>query len=95
MVLNQLIASQLTADVQPRWFEEQFPNKILYVSDVSDVSSGSVARWRRIFLADVTPRPKNRSPASDAERGESPKITLASEALAVPDAANNRIQLLP
>ncbi len=92
VVLNQLIASQLTADVQPRWFEEQFPNKILYVSDVSDVSAGSVARWRKIFLADVTPPPEDR-PASDAERGESPTITLASEALAVPDAPNNRIQV--
>lgn len=91
LVLNQLIASQLTADVQPRWFEEQFPNKILYVSDVSDVTSGSVARWRKIFLADVTPAEDR--PAGDAERGESPKVTLATEALAVPDAPNNRIQL--
>ena len=31
-VQNQLIASQLTADVQPRVFAEQFPNSILYVS---------------------------------------------------------------
>jgi lipopolysaccharide export LptBFGC system permease protein LptF len=30
-VENQLIAGQLTADVQARVFEEQFPNTILYV----------------------------------------------------------------
>jgi LPS export ABC transporter permease LptG/LPS export ABC transporter permease LptF len=87
-VQNQLIASQLTADVQPRVFAEQFPNSILYVSDVL---AGTTSRWRRIFLADVTP-PESRAPGA-AERGDSPLITLATDALAVPDVALNRIQL--
>lgn len=87
-VQNQLIASQLTADVQPRVFAEQFPNSILYVSDVLP---GTTSRWRRIFLADVTP-PESRAPGA-AERGDSPLITLATDALAVPDVALNRIQL--
>ena len=39
------IASELTADVQPRVFEEQFPNKVLYVGDV--IVRPSFARWRR------------------------------------------------
>src|SRR5712691_9636870 len=85
---NQLIAGQLTADIQPRVFEERFPNSILYVSDVL---TGPASRWRKIFLADITP-PESRPPGT-AERGDSPRITLASEAVAVPDVAGNRIQL--
>ena len=87
-VQNQLIASQLTADVQPRVFAEQFPNSILYVSDVVP---GTTSHWRRIFLADVTP-PEARAPGG-IERGDSPLVTLATDALAVPDVALNRIQL--
>src|SRR5579862_6443476 len=34
-VLNQLVAGELTAAVHERIFEEQFPNNILYVGDVS------------------------------------------------------------
>lgn len=91
-VLNQLIASELTADVQPRVFAEQFPNQILYVGDVKEVAPGSTTRWRKIFLADITP-PESR-PKGPSEQGDSPMVTLATDALAVPDVANNRIQLL-
>jgi LPS export ABC transporter permease LptG/LPS export ABC transporter permease LptF len=87
-VENQLIAGRLTADIEPRVFEERFPNSILYVSDVV---TGPASRWRRIFLADITP-PESRLPG-EADRGDNPRITLASEALAVPDVAGNRIQL--
>lgn len=87
-ILNQLVASELTADVQPRVFEEQFPNRILYVSDVIP---GATTRWRKIFIADVTP-PENRT-AADADRGDAPLVTFAAEAIAVPDAVNNRIQM--
>jgi len=86
-VENQLIAGQLTADVQPRVFEEQFPNTILYVNDVT----GAGARWRKVFVADVTP-PESRPPGSP-ERGDNPTVTLALEAVVLPDAAANRIQL--
>src|SRR5579871_4680822 len=64
-IVNQLVAAQLTAEVQPRVFEEQFPNTILYVGDV--VPSGRVFRWRNIFMADLTP-PANQRP-SGHERG--------------------------
>ncbi len=87
-VANQMIARQLTADIQPRVFEEQFPNTILYVSDIT---SGQNSRLRRIFMADITP-PAERKPDT-ADRGDSPRITLASEAMALPDVAHNRIQL--
>jgi LPS export ABC transporter permease LptF/LPS export ABC transporter permease LptG len=85
---NQLLARQLTSDVQPRVFEEQFPNSILYVNDVT---TGPNPQWKRIFLADITP-PEQRKPGT-AERGDSPMITLASEALAIPDVSAHRIQL--
>src|ERR1700722_4879422 len=71
-VRNVLIASELTADVQARVFEEQFPNKVLYVGDVV---IGPPARWRQIFVADVTP-PGERGPSA-SERGDNPSITLA------------------
>lgn len=87
-VENQVIARQLTTAVQPRIFEEQFPNSILYVNDVT---SGTVPRWKRVLIFDITP-PENR-PRGAAERGDSPTVTLASEALAVPDVEANRIQL--
>ncbi|HEX5431134.1 MAG TPA: LptF/LptG family permease, partial [Bryobacteraceae bacterium] len=89
VVLNRLLASELTADVQPRVFAEQFPNKILYVSDV--IPGTGAAQWRKIFLADVTP-PGEQKPGA-AERGDSPAVLLASGAVAIPDVANNRIQL--
>jgi LPS export ABC transporter permease LptG/LPS export ABC transporter permease LptF len=87
-IKNILIASELTADVQARVFEEQFPNKILYVGDVI---VGPPSRWRQIFVADVTP-PGERAPSA-AERGDNPLITLAPEAIAIPDASANRLQL--
>ncbi|MBZ5632838.1 MAG: LptF/LptG family permease [Acidobacteriia bacterium] len=80
-IQNQLIGGQLTAEVQARVFQEQFPNSILYISDIP---SSTTTRWHRIFLADVTP---------SSDRGDSPRVTLASEAIAVPDAVHNRIQL--
>ncbi len=86
-VENLLIAGQLTADIQPRVFEEQFPNTILYVNDVT----AGGARWRKVFLADVTP-PESRA-AGAPERGDNPLVTLASEAVVAPDAAANRVQL--
>ncbi len=87
-VENQVLGRQLTADVQPRVFEEQFPNTILYVTDVI---TGQTPRWKRVFMADVTP-PEERKPGA-ADRGDNPRIMLAADALAVPDAAHNRVQL--
>jgi LPS export ABC transporter permease LptF/LPS export ABC transporter permease LptG len=80
-IQNQLISGQLTADVQARVFQEQFPNSILYITDIPSTTN---THWHRIFLADVTP---------SSDRGDSPRVTLATDAIAVPDAAHNRIQL--
>src|SRR5277367_2558905 len=46
-VLNRLSAAELTSEVQPQVFNEGFPNKILYISDVTP---GAVARWRNVFI---------------------------------------------
>ena len=87
-ILNQVAAAQVTAEIQPRVFDEQFPRKILYVGDVIP---GPVVRWRNVFLADVTP-PEER-PASARDLADAPRITVAAEARAMPDVARNRIQL--
>ncbi len=88
-VENQLVAGGLTSDVQPRVFDEEFPNSVLYVTDVV---TGTTGLWRRIFLADVTP-PAERLPSATERGDDSPRITLASEAIVSPDAAQNRLQL--
>lgn len=87
-VVNKLVAEQLTADVQPRVFEEQFPNKVLYVKDVI---TGTVSQWRKIFIADITPVDQRKK--GSRETSDGPTVTVAAEALAIPDIANNRIQL--
>jgi LPS export ABC transporter permease LptG/LPS export ABC transporter permease LptF len=90
-IANQLAASQLTADVQPRVFAEQFPDTLLYAGDVSTPGGGNVSRWTRVFVADVTPV-ENRKPGH-TDRGDSPLVKLAPYALAKADVVDNRIQL--
>jgi LPS export ABC transporter permease LptG/LPS export ABC transporter permease LptF len=84
-IKNQLEATQLSADITPRVFVENFPNTILYVGDVRP------GMWRNIFVADVAPPEKRSSGMRDKAQG--PLITVAEEAIAVPDFKNNRIQL--
>jgi lipopolysaccharide export system permease protein len=87
-VLNKLSASQVSADIRPRVFDEQFPNTILYVGDVR---TGPVVVWRNVFLADLTPPEQRTSGMRDKAVG--PLITVARETIAVPDPEHNRIQL--
>jgi LPS export ABC transporter permease LptG/LPS export ABC transporter permease LptF len=88
-VLNDLGAAQVTAEIQPRVFEESFPNTILYVGDVLP---GQPVRWRNIFIADMTPPGKRKSMGA-GEQGEGPRVTLAGEAIVTPDPARNRLQM--
>jgi len=88
-ILNRMVASELTAEVEPHVFDEQFPNTILYVGDVTP--EGKFFRWRDIFMADMT-SPDSRK-AQGHESSDLPRITVATQALAVPDVAHNRIQL--
>jgi LPS export ABC transporter permease LptG/LPS export ABC transporter permease LptF len=87
-IINRLIQSQLSAEIQPHVFVEDFPNKILYVGGVQP---GPTVVWRSVFLADVTP-PAKRSNGM-GQRAEGPLITVAREAIAVSDPENNRLQL--
>jgi|SRR5579871_1138403 len=87
-VLNQLVAAELTAEVQPRVFEEQFPNRILYISDVIP---GAVTKWRNVLIADTTPPDEQKK--EDHDRGDGPRVTVASDAIAVPNVERNNIQL--
>jgi len=87
-VLNRLVAAELTSEVQPQVFDEEFPNRVLYISDVIP---GAVARWRNVFMADTTPVEEQKK--SDHDRGEGPAVTVAAHAIAVPDVAKNQIQL--
>ncbi|HXW15645.1 MAG TPA: LptF/LptG family permease, partial [Terriglobia bacterium] len=58
-----LSASQAPYEIQPRVFNEQFPNLLLYLEDVS----GSRSSWRGVFIADLTQR--NSVKLTLAERG--------------------------
>ena len=91
-ILNSVAASQLTADVEPRVFEDQFTNDttVLYVDDVQS-QAGPVTVWNGVFIADLTPASERNTGLKDASAG--PRVTVAREALAVPDVKNNRIQL--
>ena len=44
-----LLASQISFQVQPRVFDERFPRKVLYVNDVSATGT----QWHGVFLADA------------------------------------------
>lgn len=90
-LLNKAAPDQVTADVTPRVFEERFTNDttVLYVDDVG--SGLGPTEWRGVFIADLTPGAERRTGLKEQPIG--PKITLAREAIAVPDPKNNRIQL--
>lgn len=87
-VVNQLVAEQLTAEIQPRIFEESFPNRVLYVGDVV---AGPTVRWRNVFMADLTPAAQRSGGGRDY--GDQPGVITASQAIAATDADNSRIQL--
>ncbi len=87
-LMNRALAAQVTAEIQPRVFEEGFPNTILYVGDVI---AGPTVKWRKIFMADIRTAAQRNS--TGRELSDEPKILLAEEALAVSDVKNNRIQL--
>jgi LPS export ABC transporter permease LptG/LPS export ABC transporter permease LptF len=87
-LVDKLAAEQLTADIQPRVFDEQFPNTILYVGDVKP---GPVTVWKNVFLADLTP-PEQRS-IGLRDKAQGPRITVAAEAIALPDVAHSQLQL--
>ena len=63
---DQLKYSQASFEIQPRVFDEDFKNTILYVQDVRP--GNGVALWRHVFVADMTDP-------------DTPHITTAEEAV--------------
>ncbi len=61
----------------------------MYVGDV--ISGVGPAQWREIFMADTIPPADRKTPGGGHPTG--PKVTLAREALAIPDQPHGRIQL--
>lgn len=90
-IVNREGSSQITADVEPRVFEEQFTNDntVLYVDDVK--SEAGPVMWRGVFIADLTPPSERKTGLKDQPVG--PKVTVAREALAQADPTHNRVQL--
>ncbi len=68
---------QISGEIQPRIFEERFPDWVLYVRDIRSEPNPV---WRGIFLADL----------SDPN---GPKITLAREGIFLSNPEQNQIQL--
>jgi LPS export ABC transporter permease LptG/LPS export ABC transporter permease LptF len=87
-LINDLLKSQLSADIEEHVFDEDFPNKILYVGEVKP---GTPTLWKSVFLADVTPADQRST--GMGSKGDGPLITVAREAVAVSDPKENRIQL--
>ncbi|MDR3719576.1 MAG: LptF/LptG family permease [Bryobacteraceae bacterium] len=87
-IANKVAASQLTSEIQPRVFDETFPNTILYVSDVLP---GQPVRWRGIFMADTTPANQRKSAA--VEHGDGPRVTLSQDALVESDKRGSKLQM--
>ena len=89
LIARNFAAAQLTGNIESRIFDEQFPDTVVYVNDVSD--NGGQVIWHQVFLADITPPDKLQQQGK--QRGEGPRIIVAQEAIPHPDAANNRIIL--
>jgi len=74
---NSLKSTQASFQVQPRVFYEDFKNYVLYVQDAT--TGPHAALWKNVFLADVS-------------TASAPKITVAAEAVAIPE-SQNRLRL--
>ncbi|MEX2300518.1 MAG: LptF/LptG family permease [Bryobacterales bacterium] len=89
-ITETLKISQATAEVPPRVFIEEFPNRVLYVRDVV---SGPVVHWKGVFLADMRSPAERGSPGGVGGAVDGPRITVAPEAIVVPRPEQDRLQL--
>jgi LPS export ABC transporter permease LptG/LPS export ABC transporter permease LptF len=88
-IARRIAAVQLTAEIEPRVFDEQFPNTTLYVGDVL---TGKQVLWHYLFMADTTPSDDLAKQGKDRS-SDTPRVTVAAAAIATPDVDHNRIQL--
>jgi LPS export ABC transporter permease LptG/LPS export ABC transporter permease LptF len=66
LMMDKTLAMQASYEIEPRVFDEDFRNFVLYVQDVR--SGTGAANWRQVFMADTT------EPAN-------PQITTAASAI--------------
>jgi LPS export ABC transporter permease LptG/LPS export ABC transporter permease LptF len=66
LMMDKTLAMQASYEIEPRVFDEDFRNFVLYVQDVR--SGTGAANWRQVFMADTT-EPTN------------PQITTAASAI--------------
>ncbi|HME58223.1 MAG TPA: LPS export ABC transporter permease LptG [Terracidiphilus sp.] len=52
LAMDKELAAQASYEIQPRVFDEDFHNYVLYVQDVR--SGTGAANWRQVFMADTT-----------------------------------------
>jgi LPS export ABC transporter permease LptG/LPS export ABC transporter permease LptF len=52
MAMDKALAMQASYEIEPRVFDEDFHNSVLYVQDVR--SGTGAANWRQVFMADTT-----------------------------------------
>jgi len=71
---NSLKNSQVSFEVQPRVFYENFNDYVLYVQDTTATAGAAV--WKDVFLADIS------NPSA-------PKVTLAKQAVVMPVGENS------
>jgi len=77
--MDRALAAQASYEIQPRVFDEDFRNFVLYVQDVR--SGTGAANWRQVFMADVT------DPTT-------PQITTAASAIVASNSAEDLIMRL-
>jgi LPS export ABC transporter permease LptG/LPS export ABC transporter permease LptF len=88
-VARNFAAAQLTGNIESKIFDEEFPNIVLYVGDVSVV--GKQIIWHQVFIADVTSA--DQLAREGKNRGAGPRIIVAEQAIPHPEPALNRIVL--
>jgi LPS export ABC transporter permease LptG/LPS export ABC transporter permease LptF len=79
LAMDRALASQASYEIQPRVFDEDFRNFVLYVQDVR--AGTGAANWRQVFMADVS------DPAT-------PLITTAASATVANDSAQYLVMRL-
>ena len=90
-IVNELMATRLSPEIQPRVFIEDFEHTVLYVDAVKAGPPGAPVLWQRVFIADTT-KPEERKKGL-AEKADGPLITTAHDCIATSEPRNNRIQL--
>ena len=77
--MDKALAMQASYEIEPRVFDEDFHNFVLYVQDVR--SGTGAANWRQVFMADTT------DPAA-------PQVTTAASAIVANDSSQELLMRL-